>query len=429
MGTRTNSAITAGLIGAACCSMPSVARAASLLDALDQAFVSPAPAFAAGAAGGAALALGTVGLIALVTRLARARRRAAEAAPDAPTTSFGAEDAPESVSTYAPRHMRATEPGEEAPRATPPAPSGRPHERSQRPASRAASAKGAPAPASGGAPAPSHAATDYEQIALNQARSASFRQRMALRAQGVASILRERMGAGMMDGIPVIERADGSVGDVGTSWWQAAVGEDAITRNTGFALDDEPVAIPSSFPALGLSPFAGAPAPSATFSDTLPRPASRTADVADRVAFVEEGAYPERRSVDDLTDDDIWTEALRSLDERIAAEAATFEPVEFVDAVGGIDTLDEPDNLELATAFIPFKTPAGHPEVVDTESYIDYLLADEFEKNSSPAARRSSRNFLRVLQGGTQPTSRHLADTASDEPLREPKHFAVAKEA
>lgn len=422
MGTRTNSAITAGLIGAACCVAPSVARGATIAEMLDQAFVSPSFAFAAGAAGGAALALGTVGLIALVVRLARARRRGAEAVPDAPTTSFGVEVATDATSSYVPRHMRGVEPdggsGAERPAARP-----------RGSAARAVTAAGASSPVasvSTGTPAPSHAATDYEQIALNQARSASFRQRMALRAQGVASILRDRMGAGMMDGIPVIERADGSVGDVGTSWWQAAVGEEAMTCNTGFALDDEPIAIPSSFSTDAVAPVYVAPS---GVSGTLPKPAPSPADVSERVAYVDEGAYPERRSVDDLSDDDIWTSALKSLDERIAAEVADLEPVEFHDAVGGIDTLDEPDNLELDTAFIPFKTPAGHPEVVDTESYIDYLLADEFEKNSSPAVRHSSRNFLRVLQGGTHPSSRHLADTAEDEPVRGAKHFAVAREA
>lgn len=422
MSMRTNSAITAGLICAACCATPSVALGASVIDVLDDSFATPALAFVAGAAAGSALTLGTVGLIALVVRLVRARRRRRESLPVSQVVgALEADETRDKPLAHAPRHMRPAAPA-------------------TAPVAARTGGRGPKAPVAQAAPspAPSHAATDYEQIAMNQARSASFRQRMALRAQGVASTLRERMGAGMMDGVPVIERADGTVGDVGTSWWQAAVGSDAISPSSGFAPEEDAFAIPSSFSSFGTGPlvravasdtFARAAASTGSASDTFARAAARPEGVSERVAFVEEGAYPERRSVDDQTDDDIWTAALRSLDERIAADAAAFEPVEFSDAVGGIDTLDEPDNLEPSTSFIPFKTPAGHPEVVDTDSYIDYLLADEFEKSTSPAARRSSRHFLRVLQGGTQPASRHLADTEADRPVREAKHFAVAQEA
>ena len=94
-----------------------------------------------------------------------------------------------------------------------------------------------------------------------------------------------------------------------------------------------------------------------------------------------------------------------------------------------LDTLDEPDNMEPQTAFIPFKTPGGHPEVVDTETYVDYLIEDEFSKNSSTAARRSSRRFLRLLEGGTQPASRHLADTGVSRSTYVGKHFALPRAA
>lgn len=81
--------------------------------------------------------------------------------------------------------------------------------------------------------------------------------------------------------------------------------------------------------------------------------------------------------------------------------------------------------MEPQTAFIPFKTPGGHPEVVDTETYVDYLIEDEFSKNSSTVARRSSRRFLRLLEGGTQSTSRHLADSSASRSLYVGKHFSL----
>lgn len=359
MGQRVNPAVAAGLMGAAPFVVPDVAQALSLSELIDTTFATPTAALVAGAAGGAAIGAATVAIA------SRARRRAAEE-PHA-----------------APRHLRVDKP--------------------------------APEPAAEEAPAPhhpGHEATNYEDIAENYVNRASFRARMARRAEGVAATLRERMGANMMEGVPVIERADGSVGDVGTAWWRSAVGEDAIIRDSGFAEAPADAAIPSDF--------------SATDRDRLVASARRSAaSISSRVAFVDEGAYPERRTLDDLGNDDAWASALRSLDEKIASVAPPQDPIGFIDAAGGADSLDEPDNLEPDTMFIPFKTPGGHPEVVDTESYVDYLIEDEFSKNSSTAARRSSRRFLRLLEGGTQPNSRHLADTAPSRGTSGGKHFSM----
>ena len=66
---------------------------------------------------------------------------------------------------------------------------------------------------------------------------------------------------------------------------------------------------------------------------------------------------------------------------------------------------------------------------MDTETYVDYLIEDEFSKNSSTAARRSSRRFLRLLEGGTQPASRHLADTGVSRSTYVGKHFALPRAA
>lgn len=364
MGRQSrNPIVIAGLAGTLTLAAPRAAGALALTDAIDDALVSPSIGLAAGLVAGAALT-GSAVVIA-----SRARSRARDEVP---------------TLEHAPRHLRAPEADrssdEDAPRRH----------------------------------APTHAATDYEDIAENYARRLGFRQRMARRAEGVAATLRERMGAGMMDGLPVIERADGSVGDVGTSWWTNAVGADTIIHDSGFAAAD--AAIPSDF--------------SATDCDRLSAAATRRASIAERVAYVDEGAYPEHRSVEDLDAADDWEAALRSMDEKIAAVAPQQDPIGFVDAVGGEDSLDEPDNLEPQTAFIPFKAPGGHPEVVDTDSYVDYLIEDEFSKNSSTAARRSSRRFLRMLEGGTQPTSsRHLAGAGAARPAG--KHFAhpVAAEA
>ncbi len=366
MGERRHPVVALGLAGVSLLALPGTARALSL-ELVDATFATPTDALVAGAAGGAAL----TGAVAITAALVvRSRSRVSDEVP------------------VIARHLRADEA---------PAPQESPE----------------PVRAQG----PSHAASDYEDIAENYVGRATFRARMARRAEGVAATLRERMGASMMEGIPVIERADGSVGDVGTSWWRDAVGEGTIIQDSGFAMDASAPAIPSDF--------------SASDHDRLVASAGRHgASIASRVAFVDEGAYPERRTAEDLDDNaDEWERALRSLDEKIANVAPPQDPIGFIDSVGGPDSLDEPDNMEPQTAFIPFKTPGGHPEVVDTETYVDYLIEDEFSKNSSTAARRSSRRFLRLLEGGTQPASRHLADTGVSRSTYVGKHFALPRAA
>lgn len=360
MGETRHPVIAAGLLGAGALVVPARAEALSVLEVIDTTLATPTTGLAVGLIGGAALTAGSIALASW------ARSRAHDDVPQL---------------ERAPRHLRVDDPAPQ--RQNPPAPARR---------------------------TPAHAATDYEDIAENYARRLSFRQRMARRAEGVAANLRARVGADMMDGLPVIARADGSVGDVGTSWWANAVGADTIIHDSGFAVDE--AAIPSDF--------------SSTDRDRLSAAAStaaRRGSIAGRVAYVDEGAYPEHRSVEELDATDDWEIALRSMDEKIAALAPQQDPIAFMDAAGGEDTLDEPDNLEPQTAFIPFKTPGGHPEVVDTETYVDYLIEDEFSKNSSTAARRSSHRFLRMLEGGTQPTtSRHLAGSGPEQPVG--KHFA-----
>lgn len=398
MGVRRNAALYAGLMGSLSLLAPVSASALTMSDvstALDSAFASPSVAFLCGLVGGAAASAAVCGSVALVVR---GRRRAAvpeeldatsECVPHVASAGEGASD-----SLPRGRHFR---------RQDEPAPA---------PAKAVPDASGS-VESSGNAPAshgPTHAALDYEDIAENYVNRSTFRDRMARRAQGVAATLRERLDASKMDGVPVIARADGSVGDVGTSWWEASVGADSIISDSGFAAEDD-LAIPSDFtdPAarpVSLSPGLGAPS------------------IAERVAFVDEGVYPERRTVDDLSLGDDWASALRSLDERLVAEVGAPEQVAFVDAVGGLETLDEPDNLEPATAFIPFKPLAGHPEVVDAETYVDHLIEEEFSKSSSKAVRRTSRRFLRVLEGGTGTTT-HLGPTGETGVGYVGKHFST----
>lgn len=403
MQVKRNPAVLAGLMGMVALAAPQTAHALSLQEASDFVLASPERAFALGVASGA-LAVG-VACGAICAVRARSRRNeeqvAAGFAPVAGTSEFSSTDLDEKPAADAPkpRHMRVVQAPE--------------------PAADAAVSAAAQVPV-----VPSHATNDYGQIAVNYVNRITFRERMACRAKGVAAALSGRIGSDMMDGLPVIERADGSVGDVGTSWWTTEVGRERIDANTGFAADEvAQISIPSSF---------SADAARTALEAVREQQSRARADIASRLAFIDEGVFPEHRSVAEAAADD-WEQALRSMEENLAADPETpnQDPIEFIDAVGNSETLDEPDNMEPDTSFIPFRTPAGHPEVVDTESYVDYLIEDEFGRNSSKAARRTSRRYLRILEGGTSATGtsmRHLSGSTNVR-TRSGKHFAPVQAA
>ena len=402
MQVKRNPAVLAGLMGMVALAAPQTAHALSLQEASDFVLASPERAFALGVASGA-LAVG-VACGAVCAVRARSRRNeeqvAAGFAPVAGTSEFPFTDLDEKPAADAPRprHMRVVQAAPEP---------------------EAAVSAAAQVPV-----VPSHATDDYGQIAENYVNRITFRERMARRAEGVAAALSGRIGSGMMDGLPVIERADGSVGDVGTSWWTTEVGRERIDANTGFAADEvAQISIPSSF---------SADAARTALEAAREQQSRSRVDIASRLAFIDEGVFPEHRSVAEAATDD-WEQALRSMEENLAADPETpnQDPIEFIDAVGNSETLDEPDNMEPDTSFIPFRTPAGHPEVVDTESYVDYLIEDEFGRNSSKAARRTSRRYLRILEGGTSATGtnmRHLSGSTNVR-TRSGKHFAPVQAA
>lgn len=293
-----------------------------------------------------------------------------------------------------------------------------------------------------GAERAEHAARGYEQIAQNYVEKQSFRKRMATRAQGVAAILSARIGENRMEGLPVIERADGSVGDVGTTWWTNAVGPNIsgplnIPEEEQQSLAD--LSIPESFDDLQFMASTAAETVAASPqapAAARPAPASPHAnsarEITQRVALVDEEAYPESRTVDEV-DSDEWSQALAAMDEKISAPVASeVDEVPFEDAAGGVDSIDEPDDIEPNTQFMTFKPVGGHPEVVDNESYVNYLLAEELSHNSSEAVRSTSREYLHMIEGGTHAStavlpSRHIRNRRGKKPdVYRPRHFAPA---
>lgn len=274
----------------------------------------------------------------------------------------------------------------------------------------------------------SHATNDYEQIAENKARVAAARERKEVRKRGVGSVLLERLGAGfganMMDGLPVIPRADGTIADVGTSWWHASV--DKSTMREGFSDFEMPTVWETA--QMEEAELTAAAKRSGVWSSVATTSQGRTAPSSMSEAQVREGGKRRFFSADDevnngahtvqeadassgqvseqvygqaseqgIVDDDLWQSAMAAMDGLSREES----PFEFADVVGAGESLDDPDDLESPTMFIPFRTPAGHPEVVDTESYISYILEDEFSKLESQSVKRTAKNYLKVIEGGT----------------------------
>lgn len=268
----------------------------------------------------------------------------------------------------------------------------------------------------------SHLTNSLEDFAEHYAQHESFKERMMTRAQGVREILSSRLSKNRYSDIPVIERADGSVGDVGETWWSACVDEEL--QKTGKLAGSQVAQVTGSVSAVAASapaPAASVPAPAPQALASAPaaaapaskKPAaypqlSQGQRIARSIAEVDEGVYPMRREVEDLEKKDLFEEALRAMGDAMPADQAK-API-FADSIGGSSTIDEVDDIEAATAFIPFKVPPAHPEIHDTKSYIDYLVEDEFRRSKQQKHRAHTRSnapvphapMLRVIEGGSQ---------------------------
>ncbi len=526
---HTNPAICAGLAGFAAWATPTCANALTVLGQ-DVSRIDPGLSFAAGCIAGAVIASGTSLVVTRMTETrhraafdsaGRMRRANGQAAPSAwdmsgqdatgILSSGGAgETSAAVVSEQQPRHAaRSTQRGmtgsweqtgnirvQPAPHAAAAAPVANNH------TAPAASASGHAAPASGhAAPAsataqrqretrytvPSHYgvmndaeadaawdswlkgsdSVDYADVAEDYVRKITLAERMAARAKGVASVLQERLGAAKMEGLPVIARADGSVGDVGEAWWDQAFGNEvrpATASVAGMESVNEGLADNSAVLFCAQTPAAAAAAKdlwvaqaaqvaarqqsaapaqaaqsaaaasaqaaqpaapqsaSAAAAPQTARPASVAVEprrdrevIATRLADPAE-AFPARGQRWSDQQQDLWAVALAALDERtnedIAMAAANAVPAPSPASFD--EELDEVDHLEPDTIFMAFKPQAGRPDVTDTDSYVDMLVDQELARNESKSVRKlahhSIRKRFKVINGGTADIpARHLA--------------------
>ena len=282
--------------------------------------------------------------------------------------------------------------------------------------------------------APAHSTNDYAQIAENYTKLLSWRERTVARAKGAAAVLLERLGQDPMDGLPIIERADGTVGDVGTAWWTKAVGEESITRDFGIA-EIGAEAIPEDF-------------------------TNHAADISSRISYVDQGVFPEKRTIDELEHVDDWTLALAAMDEHLARhdqqQMRKYHPVQLplIGQAAAEAEATSPVELSGAKPAAPRKVaaaqvrPSREPNYAgvvaqstamplvkatnDTSSHVQDIfdaVEREMAAELQAADERPTRELLRLIEGGTSKmkkiSSLDLSEkTAADKPSYKPRHFA-----
>ena len=282
--------------------------------------------------------------------------------------------------------------------------------------------------------APAHSTNDYAQIAENYTKLLSWRERTVARAKGAAAVLLERLGKDPMDGLPIIERADGTVGDVGTAWWTKAVGEESITRDFGIA-EIGAEAIPEDF-------------------------TNHAADISSRISYVDQGVFPEKRTIDELENADDWTLALAAMDEHLARhdqqQMRKYHPVQLPLIGQAAAEAEVASSVELSGA----KSAASHKVAAvqmhpsrepnyagvvaqstamplikatnDTSSHVQDIfdaVEREMAAELQAADERPTRELLRLIEGGTSKmkkiSSLDLGEkTSADKASYKPRHFA-----
>lgn len=282
--------------------------------------------------------------------------------------------------------------------------------------------------------APAHSTNDYAQIAENYTKLLSWRERTVARAKGAAAVLLERLGQDPMDGLPIIERADGTVGDVGTAWWTKAVGEESITRDFGIA-EIGAEAIPEDF-------------------------TNHAADISSRISYVDQGVFPEKRTIDELEHADDWTLALAAMDEHLARhdrqQMRKYHPVQLplIGQAAAEAEAASPVELSGAKPAAPRKVaaaqvrPSREPNYAgvvaqstamplvkatnDTSSHVQDIfdaVEREMAAELQAADERPTRELLRLIEGGTSKmkkiSSLDLGEkTSADKASYKPRHFA-----
>jgi len=322
-----NPALVAGLGGASLALAPNIAFGLTAQGLADAFFTSPIAPFAVGVLGAAAVAGTVYNLVVKYAELKESgsdlsfsfiapRRHAKKTSR--PSHAMHAAEAPVAASLYKARHM-------------------------------------SPADFEKSGVIRIQPAQDYAEL-----RNAANDSRKKRTQKHLKTSFMETIDNVMMNGVPVIERADGTVGDVGTGWWSRGIGDKSISSDNALAGE----------------------APVDAFLHNRNRLTPQ--NITHRVAQIDEGLYPEKRTADDLDKSDMWTSALEALDEKLGNthQQNAYPVPAFIDVIGGSETIDEPEGMEPTTGFIVLSSRARRAE-------------------DSADISKSSSLSLRIIEGGT----------------------------
>lgn len=258
-----------------------------------------------------------------------------------------------------------------------------------------------------GAVAPSSQTTHTSEI------TSTYAEREANRKRGVFSLLSERLGSNMMSDIPVIERADGTVADIGARWWTDTMGS-TMTQLT--ATND--AAKLGMRPADETTDLEAA----ATISANAQRRA-RARTLAERLPNFEAAAplYPDSNDAlpepsRDTEDDsgDLFEEAMRNMDDELPNPGITTS----VDAMPtGVVPPEALGNFQNGRASAPVAddvVPTDDPERSLRED-VEQFRADEHEMR---------RRSWHVVDGGAAANAAPSTDApAQVHSSYRPKHM------
>lgn len=261
----------------------------------------------------------------------------------------------------------------------------------------------------------------------------SYAERSQRRARGVRSLLSERIGNNFfMEGLPVIQRADGTVGDVGTAWWENTLSGTITHLGTTSAEDTarigmRPVdetselevdrALADRLASQDLSRRhkraeelsqrlpgfdAREPRRQATPARTAPAQASQAWRASDQrrgaAVRVPEVAAPAPRQAAGDAEGDLFEQALSAMDESL--------PNMSVRTSDDVDSLVVPDAAaEMLTGSVlagtgPHAAKAAEDDF-DPVRYADLIVQEEVEQNARERRAGTRRAGLRVIDGGT----------------------------
>ena len=234
----------------------------------------------------------------------------------------------------------------------------------------------------------------------------SFARSLGTKAKSVASVLRERLSADVMDGVPIITRSDGSVGDIGTDIFSRPLIDPS--RSTG-SLKSPAIASEHS-------------SRRRVRAHNMPTLDTREQYIANNVSEVELGLFPEHRGVEDLEGPDPWEAALEAMGKSMGAEA----DMRFHDVVGGPSTLDEPDDIEGPTGFIPYRDLSSQRRVATEDTKYADSTPQEPSNDADSSGANKARKYLRVIDGGTGSLRirREIPVGDSEVSRRRGRHFA-----